>query len=277
MKIYAACLDVMDMVGILNLAIRFGLRFGLYMKASEVREFYERNMTDLDRHTLAAMYAPGYVDECLAYGTGGMAAYGRYLIIIRALLERPHAIAFIFAGGILSFIAQFYNPDLVRRALQGPSMQVTQYNRGDTVLLREDDSDVFLVGDCVSPSEISMLLGHVPTGNSGTETSLWPHPDLLDRESAHSHGVWTPGCYAIFENLKAEIQAGHYRWRSHREWKAYFRTGNNGTFAPVHVPTKQDFTEGANLLRRTFPAEWNLRPTLSINIPEVFQPLAHRD
>ncbi|KAJ6467119.1 hypothetical protein C8R47DRAFT_990608 [Mycena vitilis] len=147
-------------------------------------------------------------------------------------------------------------------------MQVTQYNRGDTVLLQDSDGDVFIAGDCVSPSEISLLLGHVPTGNSSTETSLWPSPSLMEKESAHAHGVWTPGCYAIFENLRDDLLKGHYRWRSHREWRAYFHGGNKGKFAPENVPTEEDFVRGASLLRDSFPMDWNLRPTLSIKMPE---------
>ncbi|KAJ6493582.1 hypothetical protein C8R47DRAFT_975243 [Mycena vitilis] len=271
LKTLAACNEIMDMVGVLNHAIRFGIQFGLYVKASEVREFRDRNMTDLEKNTLAALYAPGYVDECIPYTIGGAAAYGKYLATIRNLLSRPHATAFIQAGGILSFIATFYDPDLIRRLMQGPSMQVTQYNRGDTVLLRDDDGDVFLVGDCVSPSEIAMLIGQVPTGNSGTETSLWPHPSLLERESAHAHGIWTAGLYKIFENLRADITAGHYRWRSQREWKSYFHAGNKGTFAPVHTPTTEDFMRGADMIRCSFPANWHMRPTLSISMPERFE------
>ncbi|KAJ7656166.1 hypothetical protein DFH06DRAFT_1411970 [Mycena polygramma] len=274
LKMLAACTDAMDMIGVLNLAIRYGIPFGLYVKASAVREFRERNMTDLERNTLSALYAPGYVDECIPYTIGGVAAYGKYLATIGNLLNRPHATAFIYAGGILSFIATFYNPDLIRRLMGGPSMQVTQFNRGDTVLLKDNDDDVFLVSDCVSPSEVSMLIGHVPTGNSSTETSLWPHPSLLEKESGHVHGIWTTGYYAMLENLKGDLAEGHYRWRTHREWKAYFHGGNRGTHAPPHVASAADFREGADLLRRSFPADWNLRPTLSIGMPEKFTPIA---
>ncbi|KAJ6480681.1 hypothetical protein C8R47DRAFT_1284561 [Mycena vitilis] len=276
LKVLAACTDAMDMIGVLSLALRFGISFGLYTKASVVREFRERNMTDLERNTLAALYAPGYVDECIPYTIGGVAAYGKYLATINNLLNRPHATAFLYAGGILSFIACFYNPDLIRRLMGGPSMQVTQFNRGDTVLLKDNDEDVFLVSDCVSPSEVSMLLGHVPTGNASTETSLWPSPSLLEKESAHVHGIWTTGYYAMLENLKGDLAEGHYRWRTHREWKAYFHGGNRGIYAPEHVASSADFREGADLLRRSFPADWHLRPTFSINMPEVFVPLAPR-
>ncbi|KAJ7604408.1 hypothetical protein DFH06DRAFT_1349436 [Mycena polygramma] len=273
LKVLAACTDAMDMIGVLNLAIRYGIPFGLYVKASAVREFRERNITELECNTLSALYTPGYVDQCIPYTIGGVAAYGKYLATIGNLLNRPHATAFLYAGGILSFIATFYNPDLIRRLMGGPSMQVTQFNRGDTVLLKDDEGDVFLVSDCVSPSEVSMLLGHVPTGNSSTETSLWPHPSLLEKESTHVHGIWTKSYYAMLENLKGDLAEGHYRWCTHREWKAYFHGGNRGTHAPEHVASAADFMEGADLLRRSFPADWNLCPTLSITMPEKFAPI----
>ncbi|KAJ6467120.1 hypothetical protein C8R47DRAFT_947157, partial [Mycena vitilis] len=103
LKTLAACLGMEDMTGALNIALRWGIPFGLYIKTSEAREFMERNMMELERNTLSALYAPGYVDECLSYGSGGQAAYGRYVAIIGNLLNRPHAIAFVSGGGLLSF------------------------------------------------------------------------------------------------------------------------------------------------------------------------------
>ncbi|KAJ6482258.1 hypothetical protein C8R47DRAFT_1073554 [Mycena vitilis] len=263
LKVLAACTDTMDMIGVLNLAIWFGISFRLYTKASAAREFRERNITDLERNTLSALHAPGYVDECIPYTIGGVAAYGKYLATIGNLLNRPHTTAFIFSGGILSFIAMFYNPDLIRHLMGGPSMQVTQFNRGDTVLLKDTDKD----------DEVSMLIGHVPAGNSSTKTSLWPRPLLFVKESAHAHGIWTSGYCAIMENLKGNLERGHYRWCTNREWKAYFHSGNKGKYAPEYVPCTNDFREGSDLLRRSFPANWNLRPTFSITMPEKFIPL----
>ncbi|KAJ7904059.1 hypothetical protein B0H13DRAFT_2334898 [Mycena leptocephala] len=90
MKIYAAYHEVEDVVEILTLAIRFGLQFGLYVKVDEVLEFRNRNVTHLDSQTLGAIYAPGYVDECLSYGLGEIAAYTKYLSILGVLLIRPN-------------------------------------------------------------------------------------------------------------------------------------------------------------------------------------------
>jgi hypothetical protein len=279
MKIYAAYHEVEDVVEILTLAIRFGLQFGLYVKVDEVLEFRNRNVTHLDSQTLGAIYAPGYVDECLSYGLGEIAAYTKYLSILGVLLIRPNAIAFIYAGGVLSFVAQMYDKDLVPRLMRGSSMQVSEYNKGDTVKIADVNGDLFFaVSDCVSPSEISMLLGHVATGNPQTETWLWPPPALIERESRHTQGMWTAGFYNILENLKAQILDGHYEWRTRKAWISYFRAGNKGTFAPsIAPPSKATFEEGNALIRRAFPVDWNHRPTLSIAVPEIFDPLAHRD
>jgi hypothetical protein len=279
LKIYAAYHEVEDVVEILTLAIRFGLQFGLYVKIGDVLEFRNRNVSYLDSLTLGAIYAPGYVDECLSYGLGEIAAYTKYLSILGILLVRPNAVAFVYAGGVLSFVAQMYDKDLVARLMRGSSMQVSEYNKGDTVKIIGDDGEPFFaVSDSVSPSEVSMLLGHVATGNPQTETWLWPPPALIERESLHAQGMWTPGLYNILENLKAQILDGHYEWRTRKAWVSYFRGGNKGTFAPsILPPTKAVFEEGNALLRRAFPVEWNHLPTLSIAVPEVFDPLAHRD
>ncbi|KAJ7176695.1 hypothetical protein C8R46DRAFT_1029989 [Mycena filopes] len=276
MKAIAARRGSTDFLEILNLAVRYGLPFGLHMSTSDIREFKALNTPALERLAWNALYAPGYVDTCIAYGKGGAEAYARYLRIVADVLCRPNAIGFIFAGGILSFIAQLYDPDLFARLRQGPSAAVTEYNRG-VVVLASPESKEFLIGDGVSPNEESLLVGHAATGDPSTESWLWPHPDLLEKESRHARGVWSEGLYQMFENLRDEIQSGGREWRTRKEWVSYFRGGNKGKFAPKHVPSKADFAVGTGIIRRSFPVDWNYRPIRKIVLPEVFEPLASRD
>ncbi|KAJ6590389.1 hypothetical protein DFH09DRAFT_908381, partial [Mycena vulgaris] len=223
-------------------------------------------------------YAPGYVDSQLRYGLGHASLYGKYLGRIRDLLARPHAIAFISQGGLLSFVAQLYDEHLVFRFLRGPSLQVTEYQKGTSFLHHDGGKEMFLMTDTVSPSEVSLLIGHVATGDPTTETSLWPHPSLMEQESLHVHGAWTPGCYEILTNLREEIASGNYKWRTRKQWVKYFRAGNLGTYAPEvgSVPSKKYWDDGAALIRHAFPISWNKMRVADIQVPEAYEPIDAR-
>ncbi|KAJ7470048.1 hypothetical protein B0H11DRAFT_2434506 [Mycena galericulata] len=270
MKTWAACLDFHDFAQVLNMAILYGVQFQLFVPQGEVRQIgVSLELPSLLRSTLEALYSPGYVEQTLTYGLGGVTLYARYLGIINALLKRPHAIAFIFAGGILSYLAQLYDDDLVDRLREGPSPQVVHYQSGE-ILLR---SETFYTTDRVSEGEILLLLGHVSTGNPSTDTYLWPHPSLLEEECHHSQGEWSPRFFQFLENLrKMNIEKKRYRWRTMREWRAYIRAGNKGDYAASHMMSDDDISQGRQLLHDAFPVEWNEKPIYDIVLPEVFEP-----
>ncbi|KAJ6517107.1 hypothetical protein DFH09DRAFT_940508 [Mycena vulgaris] len=278
MKYFAALDKEATILGVITRAIQFGIAFSLCIDTGDVRDFSNNNITPLDRNTLAALYAPGYVDAQLHYGLGDLALFGIYLGRIRELLAHPHAIAFIAQGGLLSFIAQLYDEQLVFRFLRGPLLQVTEYQKGSTFLHNDGSKEMFLTTDVVSPSEISMLIGHVATGDPSTETSLWPHPSLMEKESLHVYGAWTPGCYSILTNLRDEIAEGNYRWRTRKQWVSYFRAGNLGTYAPEtgSVPTKKFWEDGSTLIRHSFPIKWNKMRICDIEVPELYEPIEAR-
>ncbi|KAJ6485490.1 hypothetical protein DFH09DRAFT_949015 [Mycena vulgaris] len=278
MKVFAARDKDAIILGVLTRTIQFRIAFSLYIDARDARDFSNRNITPLNRSTLVALYAAGYVDSQLRYGLGQDTLYGEYLAKIRDLLTRPHAIAFIARGGLLSFIAQVYDEELVFRFLRGPSLQVTEYQKGDSFLHHDGDREMFLTTDAVSPSEVSLLIGHVATGDPSIETSLWPHPSLMEKESLHVHGAWTPGCYSILTNLRDEIADGNYRWRTRKQWVSYFRAGNLGTYAPEigSVPSKTFWDGGAALIRHAFPIDWNKKRVHDVEVPELYEPIEAR-
>ncbi|KAJ7435555.1 hypothetical protein FB451DRAFT_1062444 [Mycena latifolia] len=278
LKAYAAYGEDTDVGQVLVRAIKFELAVGLYIRVGDARDFSNRNITSLEQSTLGAIYAPGRADTQLVYGLGQEDLYSEYLVKVGMLLARPHARAFIGLGGLLSFIAQVYDEDLVFRYLRGPSMQVTQLDAGDKILHSEDGEEFFLTADRITPSEVSLLIGHVATGNSKTETSLWPPPSIMENESLHTSGAWTPGCYRILTNLRDEIAAGNYKWHTRKMWARYFRAGNMGKYAPEpeSVVRKQTFKEGEALMRSCYPINWNKERLMKIRIPEEFDPLASR-
>ncbi|KAJ7109092.1 hypothetical protein C8R44DRAFT_884183 [Mycena epipterygia] len=265
MKILAIGHLDLDIVGILTLSIKYGFALGLYVEEGVIREFSNRNITTLTRLTVATLYASGYVDTQLKYTLG---------------FETQYAVAFIAAGGVLSYVAQMYDENLVFRFLRGPSLQVSEYGKGDKLLhTNEEGREMFLTADCVSPSEVSQLLGHIPTGSPATEMFLWPHPVLMEEESSHVHGSWSPGAYAILENLKAEILSGHYKWRNRKQWISYFRAGNVGKFAPEPgtTPVVKDFEDAEAVISRAYPINWNRMMIRDIKLPEMFEPIEPRD
>ncbi|KAJ7103995.1 hypothetical protein B0H15DRAFT_794874 [Mycena belliarum] len=277
MKAYAACNPAVESItDVLELAICFGLPFEIYVPASRVRDLARgKRIEILDQDTLEALYAPGYRDTLLTYGSGGVALYEQYRGALNALLHRPHAIAFIYAGGVLQFVAEQYNRSLVRRLVEGPSLQVTEHMAGRTRLLRRGADEEFFVTDRVSNSEISLLLGHVSGTKASNEAWLWPPPEVMESESLHMRGYLSDGAYKILANLRDDIFVKKkFLWRTRADWKEYFRVGQKRLFTPAVVPATVDFEEGSQLFERTFPANWMETCIADIAIPEVFEGLA---
>ncbi|KAJ7091551.1 hypothetical protein B0H15DRAFT_948487 [Mycena belliarum] len=275
MKTYAACRpEINSIVDIIELALRFGVNFTLYVPVARIREFsYTHIVEPLDKETLDALYAPGYRDTPLSYGTGGAALYEQYRGSLNALLRRPHATAFIFLGGVLRYVAELYNRNLVHRLAQGPSIQVTEYMAGRRILARRSDRDEmeFFVADQVSNSEISLLLGHIPGTKSSNESWLWPPQELMESESLYMRGYLSSGAHQILKNIETDILVKKkYIWRTRADWKEHFRAGQRKTFAPRTIPSPADFAEGAEIFKRSFPVDWSYKDVADIKIPEDF-------
>ncbi|KAJ7108449.1 hypothetical protein C8R43DRAFT_1139988 [Mycena crocata] len=269
LKVWAACSPRMNTItDVLEMAILSGAEFSLQLDIRDVQLLKEKELDSLDLATLFAFYEQGYVDSPLRYEGGGASAYFRYRAILNDLLHRPHAIAFICKGGILSFIAQLYDEELVSRFIKGPSPQVLSYQKGS--MMRTEES-LFYTTDQVSESEISLLLGQVVTGDAATERTLWPKPEWVEEFCPHAHGVWTPGYMAMLNNLaKSIIKERRYVWRKRSEWVSYLINSGRGSFLPAPSPSKEDYEEGAAMIERAFPIRWNFKRLSEITIPEKF-------
>ncbi|KAJ7829844.1 hypothetical protein B0H13DRAFT_1544397, partial [Mycena leptocephala] len=186
-KTYAAAFkELTKMEDILEMGIRFGISFQLYIPVNKAREFAGVEISSFERQTMAAMYAPGYVDPPIMWGNEGPAAnYDVYLVSLFRLLKLPHAIAFVGLGGILRFIAEVYDKDIVYRWVRGPSAQVTEFNRGHSIILPHGRDGTIYTTDQVSNRDIATLLGHVPGKHPSADTTLWPPPEVLESESGH--------------------------------------------------------------------------------------------
>ncbi|KAJ6543747.1 hypothetical protein DFH09DRAFT_1321932 [Mycena vulgaris] len=264
---------------VLELAIRYGLPFSIGIRMGDVRSFKASRISSLLTTTLDALYAPGYVDlPLVSPGADEATLFGIYRGRLNALLARPHAVAFIGMGGITRLVAEYFNEDLVQRFAQGPSLQVTEYQRGRTFLVPNGTDDEFFTTDQVSDSEVAMLMGAIPGSRPGKISTLWPTQEVMESGSLHMRGYVSAGVYKIFWNLKEDMfRYKKYVWRTRAEGKSYFRTGEKGEYAPAVVPTKEDFTIGAQLLDRSFPITWENADLAHLIIPEIFESGSHRD
>ncbi|KAJ7171770.1 hypothetical protein C8R43DRAFT_1120150 [Mycena crocata] len=271
LKSWAACAEHQVVLeDVLEAAIRCGMAFSWFVEVQDVRKYAELDISDLVRNTVEALYAPGYVDTLLEYGHGGAALYGRYRVQMGALIPRPNAVAFLGLGGIYSFVALKFDPLLARRFAKGPSMQVTEFLKGETLLHWDGERDVHYMTDQVTESEKSMLLGHIPSGPM-SETTLWPSNEVLESESLHFRGYISSGCLDMFENLYEDITKKHkFVWRTRAGWKQYFKRGNTGTYAPKVVPSAKDFVIGQKLFERSFPVDWEYAQIATLKFPEIF-------
>jgi hypothetical protein len=279
-KVYAVAFEgLTEIKDILEMGIRFGISFQLYIPVSKAREFADSGISPLKQQSMSAMYAPGYVDPPIAWGSEGPAAnYGVYVVSLFHLLKLPHAIAFVGLGGILRYIAEVYDQTIVHRWVRGPSVQVTEYNRGHSIVLPHGREGTLYTTDQVSNRDIAMLLGHIPGKHPSMDATLWPPPELLESESGHVKGYISEGAFALFENLRKGIINEHkYEWRTRAGWKAYLKRGSKGTHTPLHVPNAKDFAVGRKIFECSFPEDWAYADVATIELPEKFLPLMHQD
>ncbi|KAJ7224235.1 hypothetical protein GGX14DRAFT_557121 [Mycena pura] len=266
------------MTGLLDFAIRFGIPFQLCIKLSEVHAFRTEKLSLIAREINGAPYTPGFEDATLEYKSGGASLYKNYLANVAALLDRPEAVAFIAKGGILRFLAEKYCPGLIKRFKAGPSLQVTEFQRGEQMILTLNNSDDYYTVDEVTDGQINILLGHVRTGHANTELYLWPRPELLEQFCDHMKGYMSNSMHQYLERMWKSVHVEkNYEWRTNSKWKAYLRRGNKGRFAPKVIPSTEDFEKGKCLFARAFPIKWDCIALRDVVLPEVFDPISHRD
>ncbi|KAJ7202895.1 hypothetical protein GGX14DRAFT_570570 [Mycena pura] len=230
------------------------------------------------REVTGAIYSLGYEEPTLEYKGGGASLYKSYLAGVSAILNRPEAVAFIAKGGILRYLAEKYRPELIQIFMAGPSLQLTEFQRGEQMILTIGGIEDYYTADEVSDGQIKTLLGHVRTGHANTELYLWPPPELLEQFCDHMKGYLSNGMHQYLELLWKSIHVNkNYEWRTISKWKAYLRRGNKSNFAPKVIPNSEDFAKGKRILSRSFPIKWDCIALKDMILPEVFDPIPHRD
>jgi hypothetical protein len=112
--------DINGIEDVLNLTIRFGIPLTLYLKEEDIGLFRREHLSIRELGLSAAMYEPGFVESPLLEQGSPESTYGSYTSRLDTLFARHHSGVFIAEGGILSWIAQLYAPDLVASSCRGP-------------------------------------------------------------------------------------------------------------------------------------------------------------
>ncbi|KAK7050661.1 hypothetical protein R3P38DRAFT_3174140 [Favolaschia claudopus] len=275
--------EIKEFTGILELAIRYGIPFGLYIRRTDVRRFTDAHPYLQNVQTLAALYEPGFVDMPLRWDSRGGAAavYLAYEGNLNALLERPEAVAFIALGGVYRYVAELYRPDLVRRFAKGPSQQVSYFDRGESHLYVRDEGECFYTRDHVTISECNILLGFVPQGGGQDgDRTLWPPPEAFERFTYAMRGYLSKKAFDALEELRRAIQGPLPRlvWRTRAGWRDYFRQGWIGInrreeeeAKGERIPEAKDFEAAKALFSETFPDCWADTDVADIVVPEELE------
>ncbi|KAJ7346461.1 hypothetical protein DFH08DRAFT_809374 [Mycena albidolilacea] len=164
---------------VLTAAWKFGLPFQLFLPESETRLFADWIMSRMDELALPKLYGLGFTERFLTKVNGSQAQYAAWVASASEVVRCPNAVVFIVEGGIVSKIAQVIDPTLIHRFVKGPSVQITEFSKGEKFLQRdppEGERCQFFTADCVSEVEILILLGHIPGENSDKDCTLFPLP-----------------------------------------------------------------------------------------------------
>jgi hypothetical protein len=232
----------------------------------------------MDELALPKLYGSGFTERFLTKVTGPQAQYAAWITSASEVVRRPNAVAFIAEGGIVSEIAQVIDPTLIHRFVKGPSVQVTEFSKGEKFLQKdppEGGRRQFFTADCVSEAEISILLGYIPGENSDKDRMLFPRPASFEEYSDHYRGMVGVGALNILTNLVQKAERNP-KWLTDAQWKSYLRSNNYGLHAPTNVPSEEDFNEVGEMIRRAFPINWQHIPVRQLRIPEIFDSRAHR-
>ncbi|KAJ7238465.1 hypothetical protein C8J57DRAFT_1246535 [Mycena rebaudengoi] len=207
-----------------------------------------RNAINITTEDLDPFHVQTWLEGPLVFGRTGVETYAHYTLQVGRLLSKPNAGVFIMARGFTSWIALTFELDVLRKLMNGPSTQVTEYYRGWVHADKRSPSRGDFTRDQFSLDKESILYGLI-------------------------RSVMTAGCHAIFTNLIADIRKGNARWRMEGQWAKYLKAGNRGEHTPKFIPKDSDFAQGVALIKWGFRVNWNGEFLRDLKVPDVFVPL----
>jgi hypothetical protein len=166
----------------------------------------------------------------------------------------------------------FVGMGLVRKVLEGPSVQVTVHRAG-----ANDSADVNCIDvswDDVSEGDYEAVFGYIQGGTSEQDKYLFPTDKMVEEFSDHYYREWNPFCERTFRHIKDDLDDGKGKARTRAEWKHYFQSSNRGTFKPKVVVNRAFVDEGLARMREALQyLSWNKKRICDIarDIPAAFQ------
>ncbi|RDB30866.1 hypothetical protein Hypma_005897 [Hypsizygus marmoreus] len=207
---------------LLTWLVEQGLEFRLALTERELPQWTPHPISEADRMA-GKYYSTPQSDLILTWDRGEAGFMEDYERIVSNLLLRPHARATVFAGGPLHWIAQRYRgEELIKEAMQGPSIQVTVHREGNLNI----SSGRMLRADSLSITERNALYGLLSSDRPEKDKTLWPTESILREYLDGYSGQWTAECEGLYRSIWGKIRTGGCTLRTRLQWKAYMRTSN---------------------------------------------------
>lgn len=270
LRFFANCVpSIRHVRAILTIALEHRLSFQVGIKFTDFHFFEATSLSQIDQRLVKAMYKPGFSEPALSYALPS-AFVNAYIGKMADILRRPHARAFIGLGGPFSWLAQRWGGDeLVKRFMEGPSIQVTRHFSGQSD--STEDQSLGIHWDRVSDQEIEFLFGYVPADKWNPERWLYPPTSILEDECHHWSGEWNVGMEEIFRHITSQVSRNPPTAtpKTCRGWIEFLRSYNRGRKAPKFIPTERHFLDAKGGIQAAgLPANWNRQRINSILIPE---------
>jgi hypothetical protein len=245
---------------ILEVAMERGIQFKIgYKKADQDRWRPREDDEDVARTVTKAVVDLRAKGPRLEFSPHIGTIYRDFRGNLGKIGDSPQARSLILRGGPESWIMRaFVGMGLVRRAMNGPSVQVTVHHAGSN-----DSGDVQsldLSWDDVSDGDYEAVHGYIAGATPEMDTYLFPTSAMMEEFSDHYYREWNPFCDKTFRHIKGELDEGRGKARTKAEWKRYFQSSNRGTYKPNFVVNRDFIEEGVARMKGALQySSWNKR------------------
>ncbi|KAJ7844989.1 hypothetical protein B0H13DRAFT_1647694 [Mycena leptocephala] len=260
---------------VLEVAMERGIQFSIGFKNADRARFRPRDDNDeeMSRLVTKAIVDLRSKGPRLEDSPSLPVIYRQYRGNMGTIGRSPQARALITRGGAASWLMRaFVGMGLVRKVMEGPSVQVTVHHAG-----ANDSADVNCVDvswDDVSEGDYEAVFGYIQGGTPEQDKYLFPTDEMVEEFSDHYYREWNPFCDRTFRHIKDELDDGKGKARTRSEWKHYFQSSNRGTYKPKLVVNRIFVEEGLARLRDALQySSWNKKRICDIarDIPAAFQ------
>lgn len=170
-------------------------------------------------HDAAGYYHDISHERLIDYSDTGVIYRKDYELSVIELLNRPHAPAFLYEGGLLARIAKHYSSrNLPARAMKGPSAAITLHGAGYFIPERSTRREH------VTDFEKLVLIGQSnPTGHKKEAHFIFPPPQIFNERFLRFDGQWTEDCEEWIQIRFDRIENNVLDAKTIGEWVAELR------------------------------------------------------